>query len=147
MLFQLEASPSELFTARYMVETELRDALERVGRCDNSPRDKSAGSSPYVSRFKTIYAGVYAVGKGPTGIHAALAKMFPKPLHIATNLEQCVADCQEQIKSFVDALTQFQKASAKAGASSLGVELDGKPFDSTKGRWRQHLGAYYKIPK
>jgi hypothetical protein len=46
------------------------------------------------------------------------------------------------ITNFIQSLKQAG-GRAKAGASSKGVRLDGRRFDTTHGRWRHHLGAYF----
>ena len=112
--------------------------------CDNSDKDTSPGSTPDTSKCQTVFAGVYAVGRGPQGTHAALS-CAPHEI-TAQSREECIKHCAPLIKQFVQRLVQ-RRASAKAGASSMGTKLDGTNFDSTHGRWSQHLGAYYRIPE
>ena len=144
LLFKIDAPVDLLFDARYMVETDLRDELARFRCCDNSARDNSPGSTPDTSQCQTVFAGVYAVGRGPTGTHAALA-CAPHEI-VARSVHDIQKQCAPLIKQFVQQLVE-RGASAKAGASSMGTKIDGSKFDSTRGRWSKHLGAYYRIPE
>ena len=51
---------------------------------------------------------------------------------VATSIEDCKTQCAPSIKRFVRQLVE-RKASAKAGASSMGTKIDisGSKFDST----------------
>ena len=144
LLFKINAPINLLFDMRYDIETCLRDELSTFSCCDNSDKDTSPGSTPDTSKCQTVFAGVYAVGRGPQGTHAALS-CAPREI-TAQSREECIKHCAPLIKQFVQRLVQ-RRASAKAGASSMGTKLDGTNFDSTHGRWSQHLGAYYRIPE
>lgn len=146
LLFKIKAPVHVLFDIRYAIELMLRDTLQSVGICDNSDKDRSAGRVPDTSACQTVFAGVYAVGRGPQGTHAKLSETETTMTISTSSVRDCEQKCKGRIDTFVKKLVDLG-GSAKAGASSLGTKSDGTTFDTTKGRWACHLGNYYKIPK
>eukprot|EP01043_Picozoa_sp_COSAG02_P049620 COSAG02_NODE_5001_length_4730_cov_106.047938_4_plen_627_part_00 len=147
LLFKLHADTFEqTIVLRYEQELALRTALLRVRRCDNKARDRSAGSSPNFDDIEELYAGVYAVGVGRKGIasHIASRLQMQTPTIYARTSAEAREQCAPLIAQFVELLQEVE-GTAKAGASSLGKRKDGTSFDSTKGRWRAHLGNYFPL--
>ena len=114
--------------------------------CDNHDRDRAAGSSPNFATISQLYGGVYAVGLGPVGI-ATTIKAHTGTIYgefSVASAGDAARLCAPIIDEFVEVLDSVG-GRAKAGASSMGIRENGKAFDSTRGRWRHHLGAYFKL--
>eukprot|EP01052_Picozoa_sp_SAG31_P012240 SAG31_NODE_711_length_12665_cov_2.283225_5_plen_176_part_00 len=136
--------PDEKYPLRRDIELYLLSRLRASALCDNSDRDRSAGSVVDATAVTSLVGVVYVCGRmGETNRRSSLYERYSSPPH---TIQACSpAAAVEEAMPIVDRLLQDLvevSGRAKVGVASIGMR-EGSKFDTCHVRWRAHLGAYY----
>eukprot|EP01052_Picozoa_sp_SAG31_P041225 SAG31_NODE_6192_length_2128_cov_8.444061_1_plen_409_part_00 len=136
---------------RKEVESLFIAMLREAGICDNAPRDTGSqqGATILPETIDWAVGVVYAVGLCPSDKQQELQmqgggiEALDYVSLEGTSETDVVLKSRDVFAEFIKTL-QRANATAKGGGSSYGEKFEGgKKFDTTKSRFRAHLGKYF----